>query len=310
MIEQIANHVGGTFPDVYVDAHDAVWRLWHDAGQRRIVITRNGTLYQTIPTDGQAQFARFCSPDWIRIAVIYRDAQDVGQVVPINFDPGGVRPLTVLTGNRPFIADQDGIAWQDRASMTVLGCAWGAPPRTQRTLVKPTGLSRFVEHLPRFVDEEVPDGNARVPRWSLNGAVLVEQHATGGVKATVGDVSIVLRDGENTFAPCVAGPTTAGAYVITAWGDQGIVWTWTVTVADFVTTQPDPDTQEDPDMVIPKGTILDLELQGIKTADGQHFICAEDGGGRDVNATRTAAGAWETFRTKAKLLEDVPVNPK
>ena len=34
----------------------------------------------------------------------------------------------------------------------------------------------------------------------------------------------------------------------------------------------------------------------LRTSDGQHYLCAEDGGGRELNATRTTPpGAWETF---------------
>lgn len=33
----------------------------------------------------------------------------------------------------------------------------------------------------------------------------------------------------------------------------------------------------------------------LRTHDGAHFVVAEGGGGGDVNATRTAAGPWETF---------------
>ncbi len=33
----------------------------------------------------------------------------------------------------------------------------------------------------------------------------------------------------------------------------------------------------------------------LRTYNGNNYLCAEGGGGREVNATRTAAGAWETF---------------
>jgi hypothetical protein len=39
-------------------------------------------------------------------------------------------------------------------------------------------------------------------------------------------------------------------------------------------------------------------IDGVKIAlktDNGHVVCAEDGGGGTVNATRTAAGPWETF---------------
>ena len=34
----------------------------------------------------------------------------------------------------------------------------------------------------------------------------------------------------------------------------------------------------------------------LKTYDGVHYVCAENGGGGPVNATRTWAAQWETFR--------------
>jgi hypothetical protein len=33
----------------------------------------------------------------------------------------------------------------------------------------------------------------------------------------------------------------------------------------------------------------------LQTADGVHYVCAELSGGGEINATRTAVGAWETF---------------
>jgi hypothetical protein len=34
----------------------------------------------------------------------------------------------------------------------------------------------------------------------------------------------------------------------------------------------------------------------FRTFDGKHFLCAEGGGGRELNATRMAAHQWETFK--------------
>jgi hypothetical protein len=50
---------------------------------------------------------------------------------------------------------------------------------------------------------------------------------------------------------------------------------------------PKPDPKPDPK---PETRIM----ASFKTANG-NYLCAEEGGGREVNATRTAAGGWETF---------------
>lgn len=67
---------------------------------------------------------------------------------------------------------------------------------------------------------------------------------------------------------------------------------------------------EEPMPTLKKGTPIKLELRGIRTADGRHLICAEEGGGGEVNATRVNVGSWETFKTDAVVLEDVPVDPR
>jgi hypothetical protein len=50
----------------------------------------------------------------------------------------------------------------------------------------------------------------------------------------------------------------------------------------------------------------------LKTYDGQHFVCAENGGGGAVNATRVWAAQWETFRLApaqgGTVKAEVPVN--
>ncbi len=43
------------------------------------------------------------------------------------------------------------------------------------------------------------------------------------------------------------------------------------------------------------GEILDGQNIALKTFDNQHYVCAEGGGGGEVNATRLAIGPWETF---------------
>lgn len=43
------------------------------------------------------------------------------------------------------------------------------------------------------------------------------------------------------------------------------------------------------------GHIQDGDRVALQTWDGQHWVCAESGGGREAVANRTAPGAWETF---------------
>lgn len=42
-----------------------------------------------------------------------------------------------------------------------------------------------------------------------------------------------------------------------------------------------------------------MEKTTLQTASG-HFVCAEEGGGREVNATRTVAAEWETFEVERR----------
>ena len=44
-------------------------------------------------------------------------------------------------------------------------------------------------------------------------------------------------------------------------------------------------------------TLQDGSRVAFETDNG-HFVCAESGGGADVNATRSGAGGWETFRLR------------
>ena len=50
----------------------------------------------------------------------------------------------------------------------------------------------------------------------------------------------------------------------------------------------------------------------LRTYDGQRYVCAENGGGGAVNATRTWAAQWETFRLApaqgGAVKAEVPVN--
>ncbi len=236
MTERTIASSGGTFPDVFVASDGAIWVLWHFAATGRLPLTRNGILQGTLIVDSGAQFARFASPDGARVGVLYRNAQNVGRLVSAT---GADEPitLTVVTGNQPFAASASGFAWQDAASGTVRGAAWGGTATILRSETRPTGLSRLIGMAPKFVDEE-PDGNSRQPVWSANGAVLVEKHPAGGVKVTCGSDVIVLRQGQDTFDPRVSGPDAAGVYYIVAWGDGGVIWQWSVTAADFAQPQP------------------------------------------------------------------------